>query len=109
LAYQEQSASTSSCSFHDWYAAINTVPIPHRFQSSILVSQHHHIGRAFHYKAITRPPGESKKPSMFWQWMMKGERTKEPCEEIESLFLRIETASRWQAGILKMWIFAGAQ
>jgi hypothetical protein len=36
------------------------------------------------HNPITRPPGESKTPSN--EQAMKEERTKAPCEEIESLF-----------------------
>jgi hypothetical protein len=46
---------------------------------------------------FTTKPSQShllnqKRPPLFKQWMMKEERTKAACEEIESLFLRIETA-----------------
>ena len=63
MTYQLQSTLTSSCSFHDWYAAISAVHIPYHFHFSVLVSQRHHTGIAFHYKAITIPPEESKMPS----------------------------------------------
>ena len=53
MAYQLQSTLTTSCSFHDLYAAISAVHIPYHFHVSVLVSQRHHTGSAFHYKAIT--------------------------------------------------------
>ncbi len=34
-------------------------------------------------------------------------RTLSFCEQVESLCWGVETASRWQAGILKMWKYAG--
>jgi hypothetical protein len=71
-----------------------------------LDSQGHHIGSAFHYKVITIPLQIKNLSTV--QAMIDGKRTEATCEEIESLLLRIETASRWQADILNMWKFAGA-
>jgi hypothetical protein len=62
------------------------VHIPYRFQSSALVSQRHHAGRAFHNKAVTKPSCELEMLSNVETMRDERKMDKNTCEEIESLF-----------------------